>query len=153
MPTYSEVAEYDTNEAAGVGWPRTRRAAERLSDMKTTRRPRPIPLLPPEAVRVLYDGTKRVAYALAMETVEQLRQEPGPMLERARAWRRTFPIAHPPLRKEWDDLLDGPVEHLCRELLRLDGRGELLRDTMPDFGLTDEPRRLAIARAALHAHA
>lgn len=121
--------------------------------MAMQRNTRPIPELPPEAVQVLYDGTKRVAFALAMEIVDELRRDPEPMLKHARAWRRKFPIAHLPLRREWDELLGGPVSVLCSELLRLDDRGELLRDTMPDFGLTDEPRRLAIARAALHAHA
>lgn len=120
--------------------------------MDTAQTTKPIPTLPPEVVRVLHDSTKRVAYALAMETVDELRRDPGPLLRTAREWRRQHPIAHGPVQALWDELLNGPVDDLCRALLGLDDRGELLRDTMPVFGACEESRRLAIARAAYHAH-
>lgn len=119
--------------------------------MSTTSIKRRIPELPPEAVRTLYDSSKRVAYALAMEIVEELRRNPEPLLARAREWRQLHPLAYGPDRDMWDELLNGPVEELCRQLLRLDDRGELLRDTMPSFGAIDEDRRMAIARAAHYA--
>lgn len=119
--------------------------------MRPTGINRPIPTLPPEAVRVLYDGTKRVAYALAMDTVEELRRDPGTLLRRARDWRRRFPLAYEPDRRMWDELLSGPVEELCRRLLALDDRGEFLRDTMPSFGAVEDGRRRAIAQAARNA--
>jgi len=108
---------------------------------------RPIPELPPEAVSRLYDGSNRVAYAIAIEIVEGLRRDPAPMLEHARHWLERHSSAYPPDRMMWVELLNGPVEDLCRQLLRLDDRGELLRDTMPSFGAMDEDRRMAIARA------
>lgn len=111
----------------------------------------PIPVLPPEAVRTLHDASKRVAYALAMETADELRREPAQLIARAREWRRRFPLTYEPDRLMWDALLDGPVEELCRALLRLDDRGELLRDTMPSFGAVSERRRMAIAKAAYRA--
>jgi hypothetical protein len=115
---------------------------------RTTQSTRPIPQLPDEAVRVLYDGSKRVAYGLAMEIVELLQRDPEPLLLRAREWRRRHPLAYGPDREMWDGLLTGPVEELCRQLLRLDDRGEHLRDTMPIFGGIDDDRRMAIARRA-----
>lgn len=117
--------------------------------MRTKDQITPIPELPPEAVRTLYDGTKRVSYALAMEVVDQLRRDPQPMLREAREWLQTHPHAYPPDQEMWVNLLNGPVEELCVQLLRLDDRGEFLRDTKPNFGAMDEERRLAIARAAL----
>lgn len=112
---------------------------------------RPIPGLPREVVRVLHDASKRVSYALAMETVEELRRDPVPLLRHAREWRRRFPLAYEPDMTMWDELLGGPVEELCRALLRLDDRGELLRDTMPSFGPVEDGRRRAIVVAARHA--
>lgn len=120
--------------------------------MRSSESDRPIPTIPPEAARVLYDATKRVAYALAMEIVEELRRDPS-RAGYARRWLLANPLAFPVDQEAWMALLAGPVEVLARELLRTDGTGELLRDTMPSFGAIDEPRRLAIARAARDAHA
>lgn len=112
---------------------------------------RPIPAIPQEALSKLYDGTKRVAFALAMETVEELRRNPEPLLTRAREWQKRHPLAYQPDQEMWKELLEVPVEELCRQLMRLDDRGEFLRDTMPSFGAMDEDRRLAIAQAARRA--
>lgn len=113
---------------------------------------RPIPTIPPEAVRALHDGSKRVAYALALETADRLREDPSLVL-RALAWRRRFPLAVEDDQATWLALLEGPVDVLCRELLRLDGRGELLRDTKPSFGPVEAGRLEAISAAACNAHA
>lgn len=112
---------------------------------------RPIPTIPPEAARVLHDGSKRLAYALALETTERLREDPSLVL-RALAWRRRFPLAVEDDQAMWLALLEGPVDVLCRELLRLDGRGELLRDTKPSFGAVAAGRLAAISAAAYNAH-
>lgn len=112
---------------------------------------RPIPQLPTEAVRLLHDGTKRVSYALALEIVDELRRDPS-RAAYARRWIEANPLAYRPDQEAWLALLGGPMDILSRELLRLDGRGELLRDTMPSFGAVDEVRRLAIARSARDAH-
>lgn len=119
--------------------------------MSETTRRRPIPTLPPEAAVRLYDASKRVAYALAMETVDRLREDPG-LVEAALDWRRRNPLAYAPDQEAWIRLLQGPVEVLCRELLRLDERGELLRDAKLSFGPIPDARLVAITAAAHRAH-
>lgn len=116
---------------------------------------RPLPQLPEEAVRTLYDGTKRISYALAMDIVDLVRSDPDlhPQLRRAGHARLTrHPIPVDDIDRLWHRLLDGPVNELAASLLGLDDHGELLRDTMPFAGVIPEPRRMAIARRARHDH-